>query len=586
MKKIIYLAIFALFLIIPNLAKAEKIDNFDVTIRINSDASINVTEKINYNFENLQRHGIFRTIPIKYKARGGNYNLRISDISVIDEQGYPYNYVISYPGKNIEIKIGDPDVLITGQKVYIINYTINRAINYFSDHDELYWNITGNEWPVAILNSSAQIILPGNFSADKLQKTCYSGPYGSQTLCTDSKYILEADKFVSNVYFKQAQLNPEEGLTIVLGWPKGIVYQPTFWQVIWETIKDNWVLFLPIIIFVFLLTHWYTHGRDAQGRQVIIPQFDVPDNLIPAEVGTLIDEKAENKDISAELIYLATQGFLKITKENGDYTLDLLKPETDLANEFDKQLITAIFSAKTQIKLSDLEDKFYKDLAKLKSKLYNNLTTEGYFKNNPNAVRGAYLGIGIVIIFVSFIMVDLWGGLATLSFILCGILMAIFSFYMPAKTVKGVLAKEHILGLKLYLTVAEKERIKFHNAPAKNPKTFETYLPYAMVLGVENEWAKQFANIYNKKPDWYNDPSSSNFTALMLVNNLNSFQSEARSTFASAPASACRGCSGVGGGGWFLGPRGGGASNLKKKTGVFLFFFFFFCFFFVFASNH
>jgi len=563
MKKILFasLIIATSLFFAPKVLAAEQIDNFAVKIKVNQDASINVSEKIEYDFGDAQKHGIYRYIPIKYKARGGNFNLRISDMSVTDETGSTLTTEITYPGDNVNFKIGDADILITGKHTYVINYTIQRAINYFNDHDELYWNATGNEWSVPILKSSAEIILPASLSADKLQKACYSGPYGSQANCTSSDFVLTSDKTVTNTLFKQDQLNENEGLTIVLGWPKGIVYQPSIWEVIWETIKDNWILFLPIIAFILLFWRWYTQGRDAQGRKTIIAEFDAPDKMIPAEVGTLLDEKADNKDISAELIYLATKGFLKITHENGDYTLDKLKPDTELTNDFDKELIKSIFGEIARKKLSDLEDKFYKDLAKLKLKLYTDLTTKGYFKSNPNTVRGAYLGVGIAIIFFTFFIGGIFGGLAMFSFIVCGAMIAAFGFHMPARTQKGVLAKEHILGLKLYLTVAEKDRINFHNAPAKNPQHFEELLPYAMVLGVEKEWAKQFEGIYNTKPDWYNDPTATNFTALMLVSNMNSFGSEVRSTFASAPASASSGSSGFGGGGGSGGGGGGGGGG-------------------------
>ena len=132
---------------------------------------------------------------------------------------------------------------------------------------------------------------------------------------------------------------------------------------------------------------------------------------------------------------------------------------------------------------------------------------------------------------------------------------------MPKKTRQGVLAKEHILGLKQYLTVAEKDRIKFHNAPEKNPEHFEKLLPYAMVLGVERDWAKQFEGIYNKQPDCYNDSSGVPFSALVLSNSLDSFQTKANSALASRPSSASSGGSGFSGGvsGGGFGGGGGGS---------------------------
>jgi uncharacterized membrane protein len=151
--------------------------------------------------------------------------------------------------------------------------------------------------------------------------------------------------------------------------------------------------------------------------------------------------------------------------------------------------------------------------------------------------------------------------LGAVSAIISAIIVFVFGFLMPARTHKGVLAKEYILGLKEYLMVAEKDRIKFHNAPEKNPKQFEKLLPYAMVLGVEKEWAEQFKDIYIQNPSWYNDPSGANFNSLVLLSSLNSFSSSTNSVLTSVPSSASGGGSGFGGGGGGGGFGGGGGGS-------------------------
>jgi uncharacterized membrane protein len=134
---------------------------------------------------------------------------------------------------------------------------------------------------------------------------------------------------------------------------------------------------------------------------------------------------------------------------------------------------------------------------------------------------------------------------------------------MPQKTLKGVATKEYILGLKKYLSVAEKDRLKFHNAPDKNPQRFEKLLPYAMVLGVEKEWAEQFKDIYKQNPNWYEDRTGSPvaFNSLIFVNSLNSFSSEANSSLYSNPSSGASGGSGFSGGGSGGGFGGGGGGS-------------------------
>ncbi len=315
----------------------EKIDNFDVEIKINSDNSIYVSEKIIYDFGTAQRHGIFRDIPIKYAARGGNFNLIISEISVSDENGVSYPYTISYSSNNIQIKIGDADKIVSGHKIYVINYKINRAINYFSDHDELYWNATGNEWNVQIEKSSAKIILPQAIKKEQVQAACFAGNLGANTSCDSIDYENIGNDQIDAVIFNQSDpLATAQGLTIVVGFPKGLVTQPSAWQNIIDTVKDNWILILPLVTFFIMFRLWWTRGRDPKGKGAIMAQYEAPDKLTPAQIGTLIDEKADQKDITSEIIYLATRGYLKIkrTENKGfifkheDYLLEKINPHT------------------------------------------------------------------------------------------------------------------------------------------------------------------------------------------------------------------------------------------------------------------
>jgi len=569
-KKIfIFSLIAAAILIIPRIAIAENIDNFEVTIQINQNATINVQEKIDYNFGELERHGIYRDIPIKYKARGGNYQLRISDINVTDETGEKYSFAVSYPGKNAEIKIGDADVYVTGQKTYIISYTIARAINFFDDHDELYWNATGNEWDLTINNVQATVKFPQAISVAELQAICYAGALGSTSECQSTYFQENSQELVDGVSFTEESLYYQEGLTVVTGLPKGILTPPSKWQAFIDLLKDNGILFLPLFTLGLMFYLWNTKGRDPAGKGTIIAQYEQPDNLTPAEVGTIVDEKADKKDISAEIINLAVNGYLKIIRQSGkgilakeDYELEKLKESADLPNEFQKKLMDSFFSGRERlIKLSSLKNKFYKDLEDVKNKIYKSTLDKQYFLKNPKNVRGIYFGISVLLFFLALFTGGVFGGLGIFSFILSAVIVAIYSSFMPARTKKGVEAKEHILGLKYYLTIAEKDRLKFHNAPKKDPQHFEKLLPFAMVLGVEKEWAKQFEGIYNQPPSWYSDPSGGYFTALYLTSSLSSFQNQANTTLASRPASASGGGSGFGGGGFSGGGFGGGGGG-------------------------
>ena len=542
---------------------SEKILSFDGEITINRDSTVDVKENIDYDFGDAQKHGIFRFVPIKYKARGGNFNLRISNIRVNDENGNPYNYAISYPGNDIEIKIGDADKLLSGQKVYVVSYTIQRAVNYFSDHDELYWNFTGNEWEFPIENATLKVTLPES-AKENLQYKCFEGVYGTANECASSA----EDNIIK--YKSAGIISAGEGMTIVAGWPKGITVAPTVFQKILDVTKDNWTLFVPIIIFVLIFRHWRKYGRDPKGRGTIIAQYEPPDKLAPAEIGTLIDGSADNKDVSSTIIDLAVNKFIKIrrTEEKGflgtksvEYTFIKLKDEEPERN-FEKEVMKGIFDGDKEKKLSDLKNKFYKTLSTVKNQLYESVTQKGYYAKNPNTVFGMWIAIAIV---SGGILTGLFGaiqgGWGVFSGIVSGIIMLIFGWLMPAVTKKGAELKENILGFKEFLSVTETDRLKFHNAPKKNPQMFEKFLPYAMVFGVEKEWSKQFEGIYNQQPDWYEDSSGRMFNAMILSSIVSDFSSSATAAISSQPSSAAGGGSGFSGGGSGGGFGGGGGGS-------------------------
>jgi hypothetical protein len=127
---------------------AEVIRSFDSVVRLNKDTSMDVTETIVMDFEGAQRRGIYRKIPVRYDRYGGNYSIYLKLLSVTDEKGQARPHVTSSDWGNFEVKIGDPDVYVTGVHTYRIRYMVRRAVNFFNNAPEVYWNATGNEWPV------------------------------------------------------------------------------------------------------------------------------------------------------------------------------------------------------------------------------------------------------------------------------------------------------------------------------------------------------------------------------------------------------------------------------------------------------
>lgn len=540
----------------------EKIQNFDANIIVNADSSLNVTEKIVYDFAELQRHGIYRDIPYKYKARGGRFSVKLSDITIVDENGDDYNFTTSKQGDNKRIKVGDADRYISGIHTYMISYKVERALNYFDEHDELYWNVTGIEWQVPIDWAGATVKLPQDIATDKLQTTCYTGVYGS----TAGDCQIEIKENGEITFISDYKLRAYEGLTVVIGWPKGMVAKPALLQrTIWF-LQDNYYFFLPFVILAASFSYWWTRGRDPKMQGAVVAEYEAPDGLSPAEIGTIVDGKADNKDITAELIDLAIKGYLKI-KQTGmgkkDYRLIKLKEPDSLSRDYDKKLMEGIFGGKNEVAMKDLTNKFYKDMKTISSQVYSAVTSKGYYAKNPvKAKFGCLFIFGIIGLFGSFWL----GGILTNFFLgaavfISGLIMIIFSMFMPKRTPKGTEILRRILGFKEFLQVTEKERLKFHNPPKMVPEMFEKLLPYAMALGVEGKWAKNFENIYKQQPDWYEGYQGGGFSAVYLASSLSTFSSNSASVMTSQPSSSASGggsgFSGGGSGGGFGGGGGG-----------------------------
>lgn len=547
MKKLLILS-FAFTFAFASYVKADEafeITNFHADIYINQDSSFTVTEIIDVNFS-TDRHGIFRDLDTQ--------GIRVKIKEVLNQNNQPWNYTLESFSEGTKIKIGDADKYINGDQTYKITYEVSKGIRFFDEDDELYWNVTGNFWPTSILHASAEIHLPTGTTANKI--TCYTGPHESYEQNCAGKINGNIVEFKSNEF-----LNSNEGLTIVVSIPKGILVEP---------ITPWWISFLKIIGMIILILiaiepiyTFYKKGRDKKGRGTIIPQYEPPDKLTPVLMGSLVDERADMRDITSTIIDLAVRGFLKIKeipskkiwifKTPNDYELIRHEPKPGMSkelSEFENKLLKDIFGNLNSKKLSSLKNKFYTKLPKLKEALYNDLIAREYIPASPAKIRTKYIVKGVIVLFVGIPLLAFGIGI---PFFINGVLTLIFAKFMPQKTEKGALAVEHIKGFKMYLNTAEKYRLRFQ----EKENLFYEFLPYAMTFGIAKKWSKAFGDIFKKAPEWY-EGYQGQFNMPIFVNNLNSVSSQIKSNFASRPSSS-NGGSGFSGG--FSGGGGGGGGG-------------------------
>ncbi len=536
---------------------------FDVAIDVASDSSLVVTEKITADFD-VPKHGIYRDIPLEYQNDIGlNYNLRLKVLDVTDENNTGRPFTVSRDSGNMHIRIGDPDVTVTGVQKYVIRYSVERGIRFFDDFDELYWNVTGDLWDVPISSASLTVTYPQTDPA-KINTRCFTGYRYSRT------QRCEHELYDTHAIFTAKTLDSYSGLTAVLGLPKGLLTPPSSLQTFLWYLFDNAGLLLPLVVFAILFYLWWTRGRDPKKYETIVVEFSAPDNLTPAEMGTLIDESADIKDISAEIIHLAVTGHLIIEEKktkrwifsSTDFVLSKRKTgsaKTPLSPH-QKELFDALFGTKDTVKISELRNKFYKSIPDIQSALYKEVVgSKKYFPANPHRIRMWYFVTGIIVLVGSFFSFSFFAVIGRLD-LLFGILMVgpIFLFmakFMPRKTLLGAETYRKVLGFKDYIRTAERYRVKFQ----EDQNIFERFLPYAMIFGLADKWASAFKDIYKGKPNWYR--SSHPFDAFAFTHTMQAFAKSANSTLSSRPSSKGSSSSSGFSGGFSGGGFGGGGGG-------------------------
>jgi uncharacterized membrane protein len=546
------------------------INRFHSEIKISKDSSIIVKEMIDVEFHQLRR-GIYRDIPFKYKDDfGNNIFTPIRILSVTDANGNPLKYRLSKVGYLVRLRIGDEKRYIKGLANYIITYKVENVILFFEDHDELYWNVTGHDWKAPIKDASATVFLEKENKSENIFVKGYEGIYGSKEECQ-----YEVDGNIGR-FFAKRSLSPGEGLTILFGWNKGIVLPPSsikkfLWAINFE---ENWIFLIPVFSFFYMAIQWYFKGRDPKVKQSIPVMYEPPKfnnrPLTPAEVGTLLDERVDPRDISSTILDLAVKGYIRIEEikkdglilEKKDFYLKKLKEADSQLNSFEIELMNALFNNNSNETLvSELKNRFYKNLPLIRKKLYSELIKKNCFTRNPETVRNTYAILSILIfiltiLFLGFLFPYL-GWKTFISGLLTGLPIFFIGRVMPAKTRLGASVYIDILGFQEFMSRAEKDRIE----RMADQNLFSKFLPYAIVLDVVEKWSKAFEGIYQKEPDWYiTSTGIRTFNPYLFSNSIHLMTTNLTSAIISAPrGSGGRGFSGGGFSGGGFGGGGGGS---------------------------
>jgi uncharacterized membrane protein len=550
-------------------ARQLKIEKFSAEIFVQPDATLDVTETIKVNFIGVW-HGLYRTIPVEYVTpQGFNYSLFVKFEGATDAADQPLKVESSREGHYLKWKIYVDDATDVDRTIHL-HYQVHNGLKFFEDHDELYWNVTGDEWDVPVGDASAQIMLPPGVTGVRTNE--FTGSYRSRGQDAE----VTASENTVGVSMTRP-LSFHEGLTVVVGWDKGFVKEPGTSDLIDQFLASNWPIFLPIPVFLFMFWLWYTRGRDPRVGPIAV-QYAPPEGMSPAEAGTLVDEDAAMRDITATIVDLAVRGYIVIEEKeksgmmglvhNKEYVFHLKKGVKEWASlkPHELVLLAGIFSNGMQpdVELSSLQNEFYTKLPGIKNGIFEELMHHGYFQHRPDYVRSTYVGGGLVLGGLFFFLGNALAnkmGMAPAPFFVAAILSAGiivgFGWHMSARTADGAKALASVLGFEDFLTHVEADHM---DRISQTPETFEKFLPYAMALGVEKKWVGAFQNIYTQPPSWYQGGVyNGGFYPIMFISSLDNMTTRASSVMASAPRSS--GGSGFGGGGSSGGGFGGGGGG-------------------------
>ncbi|GEK22873.1 hypothetical protein CXY01_33930 [Cellulomonas xylanilytica] len=593
----------------PDQSSGREITRYDVTAALAEDGTMRVTLDFDFDFGDDPGHGPYLTLPTRVSYDDSlDRAFRYTDITASSSTDAPAQVNQEDDGSALILRIGDEDIDdVSGVQSYTVEYTADGLLNPANEQhsgDELYWNVIGAGWEIPLGDLSVTVDGPAAVEG----AVCFAGPYGSTTPCTSSSFAGTSSSFTQDLVPMGDQFST------VTGWPGGTF--PGVEPILVDK-PDPLAPVRPVSVFggvallvllgggIFAFVRLRRVGRDKaylgltpglrpadnqpggatvgfrDKRGAVSVQFQPPEGVRPGEVGTLVDEKADPVDVTATLVDLAVRGWLRIEevprsnpkKKAKDWTLVQLRDRDGSLLPFEDTLLSSIFATSTTVKLSDLKTTFAASMAKVQEGLYDHVTASGWFRANPKKVRDAWHVTGIVIAVLGAILTFLAFAagasvtgiaLVPIALLVVGIVVTIMGNAAPARTADGTAVLAQSLGFRRYLATAEANQLRFE----EGQDIFSRYLPYAIVFGLADRWARVFSELAAQgrafeQPSWYVGgyyPGANIYWATAFASSLDRFATVATESI-SAPTPGSSGGSGFSGGGFSGGGVGGGGGG-------------------------
>ena len=546
--------------------QGERITSFHSDITVHTDGNMTVRETIKVIALGQQIHrGIFRDFPTSYRDLRGN-RVRVGfDIVGVVRDGGEEHYHTERMRNGVRIYFGHEAYYIPqGEHTYEFTYRTTHQLGFFDDHDELYWNVTGNAWAFPILRASADVTLPEGIDAAEISAEGYTGLQGERGLDLDAE--VDAPSHAS--FYTTRALDQGEGLTIVVSFPKGVVQEPTATARVAFFVHSNrgdlLILGGGLLVLAFYVAAWVVVGKDPpKGR--VLPRESPPEGVSPAAARYLRRMGADAKTFSVALMSMATKGYLQIDEDerNRDFSILRGKGKDDVLSEDELAVARELFKGGERI---DLVESNHQVVGRAKDALTDSLAERykgSHFNRHGQLIAVGMLGSAAAVAGGAALAGGIsWSVIA--GAIALVVINIVFAILLKAPTSRGRRVLDEIDGFEMYLEGAGTNRLSAQSSADETAKRFEQFLPFAIALNTESKWVDEFTAALNQspepmrsyRPDWYHGPHwTPHMPAAFPVSLLAGFSG------AVASASTPPGSSSGGGGGGSSGGGGGGGGG-------------------------
>ena len=537
------------------------VTNYKVDIHIQKEGYFDVVENYDINF-NVSKHGIFRKIQTEYDLAdaSGTRTKRKIKIDHIKVPNYKFDVPFGFVQKMedyLTIKIGDQDITLIGPQHYEIKYRVHNAFLFEDSKIQFYWNIKPDGWKTDFHKIDFIIHTPENIELNKDNCFIYSGFRGGSERSTD--FTVKYDGNVFSGSSKDDFISHEgQSVTILINLPPNSIAEIKPLWPFWD--HYGWVFLVGLLIGAFYWV-WRKFGRD--NRVIATTSYYPPENMDPAMVGFLIDDKQDTSDLISLIPYWGTKGFLRMEEipKTGlfgkkDTKLIQLKPLPADVPAYQRSIFDGLFDKgdySAEVLISSLKDKFYKTMTAAGTQLKKD--AQPYYEAESDKVQTiTYVVLMIATLLFGAIGLFMWGPLGLIAIVVTCVVLMFMNGHMIKKNRKGDKILSDLKGFKKFIQVAEENKLKM--LLKEDPSYFESTMGYALAFGLFSQWAKKFESLNLLPPNWYAAAGTS-MNMHGFSQSFNSSFSDMKSTMVSAPSKNSSSGGGSSGGGF--GGGGGGS---------------------------